>query len=276
MDLSSKHRTNDAYDNAQMMAWFCSIWDQLRRVITERESLHLDCPSVPSHILKANTSQNSQENSFDFDFRPVDVPMLKIPPPGDALRNLANLAHPMPLFPSISSTPRRGRNPPSFESSMDERSSSSMSQERTNLLDEERMCLSAFSPLPRRPQATLQSKIFKCTLCPKTYSQASALKMHVRTHTLPCKCQHCGKSFSRKWLLKGHERTHTGERPYDCPTCGRSFADRSNLRAHMQTHQNDKRYKCSTCPRSFSRMGLLTKHLQQSECGVLVTCLKSN
>ncbi|VDL91724.1 unnamed protein product [Schistocephalus solidus] len=111
-----------------------------------------------------------------------------------------------------------------------------------------------------------------CRLCDKVYSQPSALKMHVRTHTLPCQCAYCGKSFSRKWLLKGHERTHTGERPYQCTTCHRSFADRSNLRAHMQTHQIDKRYKCSVCPRSFSRMGLLCKHYSQSTaCGAAVT-----
>ncbi|CAI2723004.1 unnamed protein product [Schistosoma spindalis] len=104
---------------------------------------------------------------------------------------------------------------------------------------------------------------YACKLCSKVYSQASALKMHVRTHTLPCRCTHCGKSFSRKWLLKGHERTHTGERPYSCNVCSRSFADRSNLRAHMQTHQREKRYSCPHCPRSFSRMGLLNKHMIQ-------------
>ncbi|VEL18262.1 unnamed protein product [Protopolystoma xenopodis] len=105
---------------------------------------------------------------------------------------------------------------------------------------------------------------FTCRVCAKAYTQASALKMHIRTHTLPCRCERCGKSFSRKWLLKGHERTHTGERPYHCQLCSRSFADRSNLRAHMQTHQRDKRYRCPTCPRSFSRMGLLNKHLSHT------------
>ncbi|CAH8440744.1 unnamed protein product [Schistosoma margrebowiei] len=121
---------------------------------------------------------------------------------------------------------------------------------------------------------------YACKLCSKVYSQASALKMHVRTHTLPCRCTHCGKSFSRKWLLKGHERTHTGERPYSCSVCSRSFADRSNLRAHMQTHQREKRYSCPHCPRSFSRMGLLNKHMiqctQNIESNNSITNRKSN
>ncbi|KAK4476291.1 hypothetical protein MN116_001494 [Schistosoma mekongi] len=104
-----------------------------------------------------------------------------------------------------------------------------------------------------------------CHLCNKVYYSMSALKMHVRTHTLPCKCNLCGKAFSRMWLLNGHLRTHTGEKPFACIICTRAFADRSNLRAHMQTHSEVKRYQCIHCDRTFSRMGLLTKH-QTTSC----------
>ncbi|KAJ9575388.1 hypothetical protein L9F63_025661, partial [Diploptera punctata] len=104
-------------------------------------------------------------------------------------------------------------------------------------------------------------KSFSCKYCEKVYVSLGALKMHIRTHTLPCKCKLCGKAFSRPWLLQGHIRTHTGEKPFSCPHCNRAFADRSNLRAHLQTHSDIKKYSCTTCSKTFSRMSLLTKHM---------------
>lgn len=54
-------------------------------------------------------------------------------------------------------------------------------------------------------------RYFSCPHCSKSYSSLGALKMHIRTHTLPCACRICGKAFSRPWLLQGHIRTHTGK-----------------------------------------------------------------
>ena len=52
---------------------------------------------------------------------------------------------------------------------------------------------------------------FSCRHCARAYASLGALKMHIRTHTLPCLCCLCGKAFSRPWLLQGHIRTHTGK-----------------------------------------------------------------
>ena len=108
--------------------------------------------------------------------------------------------------------------------------------------------------------ATLGARAYSCPTCNKSYTSCGALKMHIRTHTLPCKCHVCGKAFSRPWLLQGHIRTHTGEKPFNCTECNRSFADRSNLRAHQQTHATVKKYACDVCTKTFSRMSLLNKH----------------
>lgn len=108
---------------------------------------------------------------------------------------------------------------------------------------------------------------FSCQYCSKKYQSMGALKMHVRTHTLPCQCKICGKSFSRPWLLQGHIRTHTGEKPFKCDQCNRAFADRSNLRAHLQTHAKVKKYSCKCCFKTFSRMSLQVKHEEHCQVG---------
>ena len=122
----------------------------------------------------------------------------------------------------------------------------------------------------RQPRQAAETKDQRCPQCDKAYTSASALKMHIRTHTLPCRCRLCGKAFSRPWLLQGHVRTHTGEKPFACPHCRRAFADRSNLRAHLQTHYDVKQYHCDACRRTFSRMSLLLKH-RYGACAVVAT-----
>ncbi|KAM9364641.1 zinc finger protein SNAI3 [Pholidichthys leucotaenia] len=128
----------------------------------------------------------------------------------------------------------------------------------------------SFSSLAKHKQLQCDwnsKKYFSCKYCEKEYISLGALKMHIRTHTLPCVCKLCGKAFSRPWLLQGHIRTHTGEKPFSCLHCSRAFADRSNLRAHLQTHSEVKKYQCTSCFKTFSRISLLAKH-QEAGCAL--------
>ena len=159
----------------------------------------------------------------------------------------------------------------STKSSSSVSSSSSDSTKNLNVSSSSSSSNSSFNQsdvtLTKMQSNDFNQVVFRCKNCDKSYVTPGALKMHIRTHTLPCKCKLCGKSFSRPWLLQGHYRTHTGEKPFKCEVCFRAFADRSNLRAHMQTHSYIKKYHCSNCERTFSRMSLLNRHYENSNCG---------
>ena len=75
-----------------------------------------------------------------------------------------------------------------------------------------------------------------CADCPATFTSASLLARHRRTHTgeRPFKCEHCDRAFSQKNTLRIHMRTHLGERPHTCPFCGYGFAQKGNMRTHIR------------------------------------------
>ncbi|XP_033853859.3 zinc finger protein 624-like [Acipenser ruthenus] len=111
-------------------------------------------------------------------------------------------------------------------------------------------------------QIHMGQKLHLCTVCGKSFKQASQLKAHQRIHTgeKPYSCDHCGKRFTLSTDLKRHQRIHTGEKPYRCTECEKSFKQASQLKAHQRIHTGEKRYHCDDCGKSFILSAVLRRH----------------
>eukprot|EP00047_Mylnosiga_fluctuans_P007748 m.255276 g.255276 ORF g.255276 m.255276 type:complete len:431 (-) comp19412_c0_seq1:338-1630(-) len=105
---------------------------------------------------------------------------------------------------------------------------------------------------------------YTCKYCGKRCVCASALAVHLRTHSgeKPFECKLCGKQFSRKSHLKVHHRVHSGEKPFVCEICDKSFSQMSNLRAHARVHSGERPFICEYCEKSFAVSSSLKSHLR--------------
>lgn len=108
----------------------------------------------------------------------------------------------------------------------------------------------------------LESLLWKCSQCGQSFSQRSALRVHVcPVHTSkPFNCGHCTLSFSDPNTLRAHVVTHTNERLFKCGYCSRRFAGATTLTNHIRTHTGEKPFVCEKCGKCFSQASQLSRH----------------
>ncbi|NXJ13080.1 ZN407 protein, partial [Odontophorus gujanensis] len=103
-------------------------------------------------------------------------------------------------------------------------------------------------------------KPFKCTwpTCRYSFLTASAMKDHIRTHTVPhlfivatgeksFLCDLCGFAGGTRHALTKHRRQHTGEKPFKCDECNFASTTQSHLTRHKRVHTGEKPYRCPWC-----------------------------
>ncbi|NXU57443.1 ZN407 protein, partial [Turnix velox] len=103
-------------------------------------------------------------------------------------------------------------------------------------------------------------KPFKCTwpTCHYSFLTSSAMKDHIRTHTVPhlfivatgeksFLCDLCGFAGGTRHALTKHRRQHTGEKPFKCDECNFASTTQSHLTRHKRVHTGEKPYRCPWC-----------------------------
>lgn len=91
------------------------------------------------------------------------------------------------------------------------RSPPSLSPDRSTEIAED-------SPVSATNRNRKHPATFQCTLCPKRYTRAYNLRVHLRTHTdrQPFACTTCGKTFAKLQGRLRHEELHSRESSFVC------------------------------------------------------------
>ncbi|KAM9488260.1 zinc finger protein 1035 isoform 1-T4 [Clarias gariepinus] len=137
-----------------------------------------------------------------------------------------------------------------------------------------------------------QDKIYKCPICPESFSQVLELANHLSVHANMCNV--CNKTFSTKQQLEKHEQSHlSAATQYECTECGKSFLGSDAFRQHYCVHQkhslensevltnNEEEdvdvgedfYNCSTCNKRFPSNFSLQEHQKLHELERPFKCL---
>ena len=128
----------------------------------------------------------------------------------------------------------------------------------------------------KKSHPDLQSLSWRFPKADKTPLQDGRIQKHPATW----QCTLCPRRFTRAYALRSHLRTHTDERPFVCTVCGKAFVRQNDRKRHEDLHGGEKKFTCKGklkqggqwgCGRRFVRPDALDRHFR-SEAGRI--CIK--
>ena len=101
---------------------------------------------------------------------------------------------------------------------------------------------------------------FRCSLCPRIFSQQSFLDQHMETpHEDSLRCHTCKEVYHSQSSFNQHQRSRQSSecvpKTYDCTygDCKMSLLTPPALEIHMGQHTGIHEHKCQKCTRSFDK-----------------------
>lgn len=120
-------------------------------------------------------------------------------------------------------------------------------------------------PDPIKTAVPIQTNVFPCSQCERSFPLKQLLDMHMHRHLRERNfdCDQCEKSFFSKYDLGKHMMTHTGEKPFKCVACGKAFSRSTLLHRHEKSHTDVSKFLCVFCEKPFISEEEMKKHAER-------------
>ncbi len=118
------------------------------------------------------------------------------------------------------------------------------------------------STLDDEESEEVQTKIYPCDKCDRSFKFENNLKRHQLNHEehATYSCRICGKEFKTPHYLFQHSFIHRKTRDFQCDQCEKSFKTASNLTQHKYGHVEEKAFACSICCKAFKKKAVMRRH----------------